>query len=418
MLLNKSGNLMDRMLILATIIYYVMIDAVRLLVGREGSHVGGMILIGQLFLLIFFYLIQTKGHIFIKLSSYHLYFVLLIIYCFANCFWASYPDVAVARSQQLAEIAILMMIIYTVFDQRINAVDELLTVIMLGGFFLITLYILAYGWTYIIFSLRNAERISSDIINANTLGMAAAYSCVLFVHRLMEKKIRIWWIPFVVLSFITLLVSQSRKGALIFVLGIIGDFVLKNYKDKNKLKVLVRIVLSVAAIVILITQWDRFDVIFGILDRMKILINSFLGGGETDRSIVARNAFLIIGLKLFREHPIGGIGIDCAQFFTTGLYGYNYHLHNNYIELLADGGIVGFGLYYWLYFYMLIKMIKYRDFNDPEFNICFVIFIIRIIMDYGFYAYKDQSTYFFFLLFYLYYRKMMKRMKNNIEMQW
>ena len=192
---EKTFNLIDKLIIVATIIYYVLIGAVGIIVGAEGSRLGGTILIGQLLVIIFFSLIGSKARFYIRLSSFHLYFLMFIGYCFTNCLWATYFNQALARSEKLLEIAVLMIIVYTVFDTRENAVDELLTVIMLGGFFLVAVYILAYGWTYIIFSLRNADRISSDLINANTIGMAAAYSCVIFFHRLLQKRIRVWWIP-------------------------------------------------------------------------------------------------------------------------------------------------------------------------------------------------------------------------------
>lgn len=408
---SKISNPIDNLIIVATIIYYVLIDAVGIIVGAEGSRLGGMILIGQLLILALLYILQSRGRILIRPSTFYLYFLLFIGYCFINCcFWSTYFNQSLARSEQLAEMAVLMIIVYTVFDGRENAVDDLLTVIMLGGFFLVAAYIMVYGWTYIIFSLRNADRISSDIINANTLGMAAAYSCVIFFHRLLQKKIHVWWIPFLILSFITLLASQSRKAFLIVVLGALGVFFLNNHKDKNKLRSLGRLLAMIIVLTVLIIVLERNGVLTGIIDRLSGLISFFNGNGLIDKSTLQRSTLVTLGLDLFKQNPVGGIGIDCARYFSP--YGYAYHLHNNYVELLADGGIIGLIVYYWLYLVILISMLKHRNFDDPEFNVCFVILIIRLIMDYGFFSYKEQGTYFFLLLFYLYYKRLKQKSEN------
>ena len=400
----RPANAFDKLIILATIIYYVLIDAVGIMVGAEGSRLGGAILIGQLAILIILYLLKTRGKVSIRLSLYHLYFVLFISYCFINCLWASYYNQALARTEQLAEIAILMIVVYTVFDNRENAVDELLTIIMIGGFLLVTLYIAYYGWAYIVFSLKNADRISSDLVNANTLGMSAAYSCVIFMHKAIQKKVRIWWVPFLALSGITLVVSQSRKAILILVLGIIGVFILNNHRDKNKLRAFGRILLSIGVIVAILILLERSGILTGISARLEGLINLIIGRGEIDKSSLQRKTLVSLGIELFRKQPIFGIGIDCARYFSP--YGYNYHLHNNYLELLAGGGIIGIVVYYWIYLVLLIGMIKYRNFDDPEYNICVVLLLIRLIMDYGYFSYKEQGTYFFLLVIFIFYKKL------------
>lgn len=81
-----------------------------------------------------------------------------------------------------------------------------------------------------------------------------------------------------------------------------------------------------------------------------------------------RENLLIGGINLFKENPIFGIGFGN----TTQVIG-NY-AHNNFVELLASGGIVGFVAYYSGYIYIVLKSIHYRK-SDK-----FALYIFASIM--------------------------------------
>ena len=113
-----------------------------------------------------------------------------------------------------------------------------------------------------------------------------------------------------------------------------------------------------------------------------------------------------IGMNLFKQHPFLGVGMDNAKIYTEPAFGVaNYYLHNNYVELLADGGMVGLAVYYSIYAVILVKLWKNRDFTTGEFNIVFLILILRLILDYGMVSYESKNTYFYLLIFYLEYKK-------------
>ena len=80
-------------------------------------------------------------------------------------------------------------------------------------------------------------------------------------------------------------------------------------------------------------------------------------------------------------------------------YGNAHYLHNNYMEMLACGGIVGFLIHYWIYVYLLRVYIKNFKHHEKEFNICFVLLIFKLIMDIGAVSYYSKTTYFYLLLF-------------------
>ena len=127
-----------------------------------------------------------------------------------------------------------------------------------------------------------------------------------------------------------------------------------------------------------------------------------LGNGTRGQnSAWIRFAYTELGLKLFKENPILGIGIGNANLYTQMYYGNNHYLHNNYVELLACGGIVGFTIYYSIWIYLLITFIRYRKFREKEYDICLILFLINLILDYGAVSYYDKSRYVFLLLYWM-----------------
>ena len=80
-------------------------------------------------------------------------------------------------------------------------------------------------------------------------------------------------------------------------------------------------------------------------------------------------------------------------------------LTNNFIELLADGGIIGFALYYSIYAFLLIRFIMIRDFRNQQFNICATLLVVNLIIEYGAVTYIYKHTYMFLMMFMLQYEQ-------------
>lgn len=91
----------------------------------------------------------------------------------------------------------------------------------------------------------------------------------------------------------------------------------------------------------------------------------------------------------------------------------DYYLHNNYWEMLADGGIIGFIIYYWIYAFILKKMIKFRRLSDGEFVICFTFLILSLILDNAAVSYLSKTTYYKLLFIFIYCERLTKYDDKN-----
>ena len=87
-----------------------------------------------------------------------------------------------------------------------------------------------------------------------------------------------------------------------------------------------------------------------------------------------RHDLLIQSWKMFIDRPWGS-GFGCVQA-ALGLYA-----HNNYMEVLASLGLVGFILYYGVYVWELYKSYLYRRDNSCQF--CFYTLVGIMILEIG-----------------------------------
>ena len=111
------------------------------------------------------------------------------------------------------------------------------------------------------------------------------------------------------------------------------------------------------------------------------------------------------------QNPILGIGIANANIYTQLYYGHDHYLHNNFVELLACGGALGFLIYYSLYFRLLFCFYKNRNNRDREFDLCVVLLLIMLIVDFGAVSYYNLERYFMLYIIWL----KMKKIRSNTK---
>ena len=101
-----------------------------------------------------------------------------------------------------------------------------------------------------------------------------------------------------------------------------------------------------------------------------------------------RQRFIGAAIDVWSDYPVLGCGIDCFRVINSSITGYDWYAHNNFVELLADVGIVGFGIYYGGYAYALVNMLKRR--NRQSISVVFlVVLIIELIAEYAYVSYND-----------------------------
>ncbi|HEX3248857.1 MAG TPA: O-antigen ligase family protein [Pyrinomonadaceae bacterium] len=142
-----------------------------------------------------------------------------------------------------------------------------------------------------------------------------------------------------------LVLSNSRGGVLAMLVQIVSAALLLSSRSLNALRVALLVVL--VAGVLFGTLWvggDRLASNFG---------NVLNPGDETNmRAGVSRNEIWRGTLKMFAAHPITGVGLGGYWIGITAFHDASglmtpQEAHNDYLELLSSGGIVGFAMGVW-----------------------------------------------------------------------
>ncbi len=334
---------------------------------------------------------------YIKWNGFIGWFVLFLGYGYLSCLWArSITDSMVYTNtfiQMLGCIICLTNRIKTTKD-----IDKMLKLLLVSLIYtVLVLYIKtpASAW--------GTERIGADLgLHPNDIGIRFAIGVMISLYFSISKKIYFNYI-FVAIFTVIAMFSGSRKGLLMCVIAIILYPIL-SYKKRNRndfMKFLFRIILIILIIAIIyyiIMNNKMFYDVIGV--RLESMMSFFEGDTLADDSVREREFFIVKAIELFKAHPILGYGMNN---FSTHMAEINYHhiaySHNNFTELLATLGIVGFIIYYFMITKMLINLLKnmfYKVKNNYAMNVLFLL-MLSIICFISYWCVSYSSEYFIIL---------------------
>jgi O-antigen ligase len=219
--------------------------------------------------------------------------------------------------------------------------------------------------------------------NANAIMVKAMLPVFILIYRCFtEKKHSLFNFILLVPCATVMMLTGSRKGLFIPAVFTVV-FIFINQKSRILKRGLMTLMIFIF-IGYLIFQVPELYTAVG--RRVEYFVMSLFGFGETTyfsdlgRAEFRRQAFL-----MFLESPIIGHGINAF----ANIYG--MYSHNNYAELLASLGFVGFGAFYSIYIYCIGNLVKlrkitvaYKNLNDFALS----LLIANLFFDWGAVSYN------------------------------
>lgn len=272
--------------------------------------------------------------------------------------------------------------------------------------------VLYFTFIIIIFSFGNITkmRLGSDVsfnilgnvvdYNSNTIALLSGFSYLIFIYKYNKEKsktdiFKIVWFIFIIL------LSGSRKGLFILILGTPLLIYLLNPKKRIK-----NIFISSLVIIILYLAIIKTPLFYNIIgNRVEAYVNILFGAEVNEASANTRELFIERGWNYFLQKPWTGYGLDCFRHLS-GSYG--TYSHNNYIELLVSGGIPTLILYYFIRIIVLIKLFINRNLDSIN-KLLFVILLLLIISEYGLVSYFDRLFAILFIFILCGYKKIKEK---------
>ena len=349
---------------------------------------------------------MNHGKISLRFTPYIAMNVLFICFVLLSSLWAISSSDSATMARTLTRTFVCA---YAVYITYINIpeldVTVLLKAVMWAGY-IVSLYTLFfYGLDTIIAAGSSSSlRVNTEFANVNTIGLACALSCVIQISfKYLRPKDHLF--PSALLMIpcvIVVAATQSRKALVFLIVGTLGYAFVKAQKSQKSIfikgfKILFWILILAFALY-WILQLEVFD---GIRGRMEAMLNAVLGSGKVDHSTVLRNNLRTLGLTWFLKHPVGGIGIANPHILANQYYTFDAYLHDNFVELLCGGGIIGFCLYYAMYVYLFSQLWKYRKVDKQRAAFFALWLMLMLAMNFGMVTYYSKAQNFYLMIHFI-----------------
>lgn len=351
---------------------------------------------------------RNGGVVPLSFERYHAQVLLFAAFCVCSALWArnSGSD-ALTKGITVIEILICMSMLYMYYVDQPN-VRGLIMAVKWAGIIATIYTIIFYGWNTIVAIMQHGERLTVDFSNINSVAMYSAISLVVICYQWLYEGFSFTFI-FSVPSIAIVAASGSRKAFVLAFIGIALVFMIR-YSSKNVFRNMLRYIVLFIGILFVFRFISELSIFSVVMERMEGLFALFTGEGKIDSSSLKRDLFMRVAFGQILKTPILGIGMDNARYIIGEQTGIITYSHNNFAELICNGGIVGFAIYYFMYFYCLKHFVKYRNIGGTLTKICLILAVLMLLMDWGRVSYYSKAQYFYFMIFFL----QVKRIRREI----
>ena len=192
--------------------------------------------------------------------------------------------------------------------------------------------------------------------NSNGISLTMCMGAMIsfyFFDTTKRKILKLVNFLFFVFFVYLILYCGSRSGLLVLLISILSYLILKA-KGFRRVWVIIAGIIAIAALYYLIMNYEPLYLVIG--NRVENAINGVIGKGTSEDSFNIRHNMIVNGFRWFLRRPVFGYGLDNFRVLYYQNYGKMAYGHNNFIELLVDGGLVGIGIYYSMYFYIFYQL--------------------------------------------------------------
>lgn len=356
------------------------------------TRVLNLVLIGS-------FLIYFLSYSEIKLTIHRFlwFYVAFALFSLSSIFWSIDSASTIDDSFRVIIVGINLIIIYNV-SRYFKIENFILYGILLGAFYnyAVLFEIIPYTSQY---TLDFAYRFVGTTNNPNVLAIYMLYSIVaaiILLERNTSKAIRLLLYTNILLALYAIVMTASKKGA---VFGIVLLCVYFVSLLKSKKHIVWSLTLFTVFILLLnsglLLQIEGVERLMYRFDLAQAgLAGNIYSGSTYERISLIQTAFEVFS----RDFGTLLFGTGQHTFYLQNKFG--LYAHNNYMEILANLGLIGMVLFYTIYFIVIKNILKLQNKSSRYFLFGFIL--ILLLMDNAMVSYTSKST-FFMLIFIMIY---------------
>lgn len=359
---------------------------------------GRFVFVGFALLIFFVYVVKNGG--IIKFRFYPLYgcIFLFATYALLSSIWAWEPSLSLEKAQSLFEL-FFITVLMSLYVYKHLSIDDSLNILLWGGIIVAVYSLMYYGLNGLVYLLSSGVRMETEFENVNSLSICWVISAVVALYKALHQH-RIWlW--FVIVGMVMLIAAaESRKAFICLVIGVIMVMFVR-FKGKNTLQTSFRFVLLGVVLLTAVYFLLQSFVFSGILGRMEGFWDFFRGESYRGHA-ESRYRYIQIGIEQWKKTPLFGIGIANSPSLLVAAGEGRTYLHNNYVELLACCGVLGFILFYVKYLQLIKECVKgiRKGRNNELAWLILTITLLLLLLDYGTVSYSTKQHYIQVMLLY------------------
>ena len=280
----------------------------------------------------------------------------------------------------------------------INSYNNLFRILKL--FYFATVLLLVFFISFVDLNSIGEERINVGEeyghewnINSVAMEFAIAIYVGYFLFWNSNKKIlRPLWLMISTAMLFVIIVTGSRKG---FGFLIIPLVVFSLYELKGHFYYAVGLIAVGIAFMYAIMN---VPILYDLMGTRVTETVDIVSGTNDNTQDNSRVLLILAGWEWFLERPILGYGMNCFRVLSNDhilFWGKNWYAHNNYIEIMVGGGIVGLLVYY-SYLVPVIK--RFWGHRELPYKIVGVLIVVLLFADTAQVGYYNPDLQFMLLL--------------------
>lgn len=316
--------------------------------------------------IIFLGLVSTGGELHLNYSSINKCLIYLMLLSAASCLWAT--DRAVAINRNVAYLLIPGLAFFVgQLDFSPKERESIITAAIVGGI-ATAIYLVISGQI----NLGSMQRLQLTKANDQN-GFAASIFLPfgLCVGRILNQEL---WkkcaYAGLSLLFLFIILLTGSRGALLGVFAFVLAFAFFSQKGKRA-----RTIIGVLALLVL-----AYYVVLPLLPEyiQKRLFNndSYV---KTMNANENRTAFWKLAFtEIFPKHPVLGVGAGCTPLWLGRFYSTNRGMHNTYINMLCEYGVLGLPIFLWMLWSLFYEKKKQGKLIELALltGICVIVFFL------------------------------------------
>jgi len=321
----------------------------------------------------------------IVVSSYLIWRIVVIIFLLATLTYTLDFEVSFTGIKTYLLQSVVVLLIAVKCSDDPENIKKIMIVAVLACL-VTTLYILSSVDLTNLGGERLGVSTINDKWNANNIGLFSAFGmllmfCVTFVFAKRTKRWQvIACVALIALFGYIMIVSGSRKSTLIILITMLL-YLMSSQKSKRVRNVLLAVILALLAL------YAIYNVPF-LYRHLGVRFESMVEvmfGGRGDKSAALRQIMVDLGMEAFEAKPILGYGVNAFSVMYRQKYGVLAYSHNNYVELLVTGGVIGLAVYYSYIGRMLLK----KCIGNKQTSFVKAMIVAILIADIGCVSYYD-----------------------------